>query len=169
MLRSYNIEWVLDRARYILARHIKQMEKESRKLQLFRAGGADYAVPNDVVMTIADWRQPAALPHSPAAVLGVVSIRGRMLTVLDLTNLVGAANDAQWNQILALRGDEQLALAISKPGEVVEFPENEREEESKEGLVAQVLKHQGVDINILNVKQLFPTAIQGRERRRRRF
>ena len=41
--------------------------------------------------------------------------------------------------------------------------------ETGEPLVLGVLQREGEEVKILNPKELFPTAIQGRERRRRRF
>jgi len=146
------------------------MEKASKKIQVFSAGGVAYGVPAEHVLTIAEWRQPASLPQAPEAVLGVVSIHGRMLTVIDLSKLAETNHgDGDPTHILALRGDEQLALAISEPGEVMEYGEGENAPETNRGLVSDVIKHNGTDITILDIKELFPTVIQGRERRRRRF
>lgn len=142
-------------------------------LQLFSSGGAHYAVFADQVMTIAAWREPAVLPQAPASVLGVVNIQGRMLTVLDLAHLLESQQRAPSpSHILALTGDEQLALAMDGPGETIAIGDafgysEEVTETSK--LIAGIINHNGDEIRILNVKQLFPTAIQGRERRRRRF
>ena len=123
----------------------------------------------DEVMTIADWRAPAVLPHAPAAVLGVVSIQGRMLTVLDLSQLLEQPRLSQGpSHILALRGDEQLALAIDEPGETIEHTFVAAPEADGK-LISGVINYDGDEISILNVRELFATAIQGRERRRRRF
>src|ERR1700682_6383956 len=98
------------------------MEQQSRTLQLFNAGRDRFAVFADEVMTIAEWREPARLPHAPAAVLGVVSIQGRMLTVLDLSQLLGQPHRSKTSShILALRGDDQLALAIDKPDGIIAY------------------------------------------------
>ena len=150
------------------------MEQQPRTLQLFSSGGARYAVLADQVMTIAEWREPAVLPHAPASVLGVVSIHGRMLTVLDLSQLVDPQHRAKSpSHILALAGDEQLALAIDDPGETIEPANAEGEAgfvpKANSKLIAKIISHNGDEIRILNVKELFPTALQGRERRRRRF
>ncbi|HBB87515.1 MAG TPA: hypothetical protein DC047_07870 [Blastocatellia bacterium] len=150
------------------------MEQQPRTLQLFSLGAAQFAVFADEVMTIAEWREPAALPHAPASVLGVVNIHGRMLTVLDLSQLLESQQRAASPlHILALNGDEQLALAIDAPGKTIEVANgtygSENAPDASGKLIAGVINRNGDEIRILNVKELFPTAIQGRERRRRRF
>lgn len=148
-----------------------------RKLRLFSAGSRQFAVFEDEIATVADWREPAPLPQAPKSVLGIVSVQGRMLTVLDLAKFVNWEVDRNVSQgvhhgrqILALRGDEQIALAIDMLGVTVEIAEQSLQIELEEGaLVHAVLKQDAQDIHILRVAQLFPSAIQGRERRRRRF
>lgn len=149
----------------------------SPKLRLFTAGSRHFAIFEDQIAIITQWREPAPLPHAPESVLGVVGIQGRMLTVLDLAHM--AARDVgtelpkannQQRHILALRGDEQLALAIDELGETIETPDHILDIKShRDGLVLAVFKLGETEISIIDVKQLFPTAIQGRERRRRRF
>ena len=96
---------------------------ELRTLQLVRAGSVQFGVFADAIAMISPWREPVPLPLAPASVLGVVSLQGRMLTVLELRTLVGGeANDsgiASERRIIALRGDEQLALAVDAVGDVV--------------------------------------------------
>ena len=148
-----------------------------RKLRLFSAGSRQFAVFEEEIATVANWQEPAPLPQAPKSVLGIVSIQGRMLTVLDLAKFAGWEVDRSSShgvhhggQILALRGDEQLALAIDMLGETIEISEQSLQIESKESaLVLAVLKQGAHDIHILRVTQLFPSAIQGRERRRRRL
>jgi chemotaxis signal transduction protein len=150
------------------------MERQARTLQVFSAGGAQFAVFAEEVITIAEWREPAVLPHAPAAILGIVSIHGRMLTVLDLSQLLELRQRSDGlSHILALRGDEQLALAIDAPGETIELGEANGDfaatTEGNGNLITAVINHNGAEIKILNMKALFSTAMQGRERRRRRF
>ena len=105
------------------------MEQQPRTLQLFSFGEAQFAVFADDVMAITEWREPAALPHAPASVLGIVSIHGRMLTVLDLSQLLESPQRAgRPTHILALNGDEQLALAIDAPGETFAIAATDSEE-----------------------------------------
>jgi chemotaxis signal transduction protein len=147
------------------------MEEQPRTLQSFSFGEAQFAVFADEVMAITEWREPAGLPHAPVSVLGIVSIHGRMLTVLDLSQLLEAPERADRpTHILALNGDEQLALAIDAPGDTFAIAAANSEDDPASGkLVSRVINRNGDEIKILDVRELFPTAIQGRERRRRRF
>lgn len=145
-----------------------------RKVQLFRAGSFHFGIFTNDIAAIVAWREPTPLPHAAKSVLGVVSVQGRMLTVLDLATLTSheaASSDAPAQHLIALRGDEQLALAIEALGETIEIAEDDfnAKRETGEPLVLGVLHREGAETNILNPKELFPTAIQGRERRRRRF
>lgn len=148
-----------------------------RKVQLFRAQAFQFGVFETEIATIAEWREPTPLPHAPESVLGLVSVQGRMLTVLDLailTRLAGGetvSDDGSYRYIIALRGDEQLALAVSDLGETIEFSDSDFAGATKndERFVLGVLRCRGTETKILNVTELFPAALHGRERRRRRF
>jgi len=61
----------------------------ARQLQLVRAGASQFGVFADEIATIVAWRKPTPLPQAPKPVLGVVSVQGRILTVLDLASLTG--------------------------------------------------------------------------------
>jgi chemotaxis signal transduction protein len=151
----------------------------ARKLQLVRAGSSQFGIFAEQISAIVEWQEPAPLPHAPSSVLGVVSIQGRMLTVLDLATL--ASGEAVLDDtphkflshLIALRGDEQLALAIETLGEVVRLTPNESKTDfitkQETTPVLGVLQREGAEIRILNPKGLFPAAIQGRQRRQRRF
>ena len=149
-------------------------EGAARTLQLLRAGSFQFGIFANEIAAIAPWRDPTPLPHAPKSVLGVVSIQGRMLTVLDLATLPvheSDSGDAAAQHLIALRGDEQLALAVDGLGETIELADADFDAppETEETLLLGVLSREGTDIYVLNPKELFPTAIQGRERRRRRF
>ena len=144
-----------------------------RPLQLLRAGSFQFGIFADEIAAIAPWQDPTPLPHAPKSVLGVVSIQGRMLTVLDLAALPSREadhSDAVAQHLIALRGDEQLALAVDGLGETIELADADFDAppEAGETLILGVLNREGAVIYILNPKELFPAAIQGRERRRRR-
>ena len=143
------------------------------KLQTFRAGNLVFGILQDEIATVADWREPAPLPNAPPAVLGVVSIQGRMLTVLDPTQLydVNAQDGLQRGSIVALRGDEQLAVAVEEVVGPIEIPETSLQYSSPTTgeVMREVLREGNEPIKVIAVNELFPAAMRGRERRRRRF
>ncbi|MDQ1728020.1 MAG: purine-binding chemotaxis protein CheW [Pyrinomonadaceae bacterium] len=144
-----------------------------RTLQLLQAGSQQFAIFNDEIAAIVDWREPTPLPHAPLAVLGVVTIQGRMLTVLDLARLaqtqIALATPQQ--HLVALRGDEQLALAVTAVGKTIAVSLGEiiRQSAADSGFTLGVLEREGVRISVVNSAELFSTALQGRERRQRSF
>ena len=149
-------------------------EESTRKVLILRAASLRLGVFEDEIATIAEWRKPTPLPQAPAAVLGVVSIQGRMLTVLDPWFLLGETNSIDGyspTHIVALHGDEQLALAIECAEETIEVSKNDIQpaEQEDAGAVFGVVYHGDQEIFVLDLKELFPVAIKGRERRRRRF
>ena len=150
-------------------------ELAGRKLQLMNAGAAQFAIFADEISAIVPWQEPTPLPHAPSAVLGVVSIQGRMLTVLDLATLLATSGDDDSPQasahLIALRGDEQLALAVEALGETFKLSADDSVVQPMPDVVRVfvALQHEGAEIKILNPRGLFPAAIQGRQRRHRRF
>ncbi|MDQ2974328.1 MAG: chemotaxis protein CheW [Acidobacteriota bacterium] len=153
------------------------MDDQSRKLQFLRAGSLELGIFTDEIAAIAEWREPTPLPHAPKSVLGVVSIQGRMLTVIDLAVLSNIetgpedGSDVLPRHIISLRGDEQLALAVAAIGETSLVSESDLSQPmaTEERFVLSVLRHGDVEVKVLNVKELFPVALQGRERRQRQF
>jgi chemotaxis signal transduction protein len=147
-------------------------QPSSRKLQLVRAGSKQFGIFTDEIAAIVSWQEPAPLPHSPKSVRGVVSVEGRMLTVLDLVSLTTGETsaNAEPGKLIALLGDEQLALAVTEVGEQIDVAAEELVNvETAGSVVLGNLQHAGSAVSVLNLRELFPAAIQGRERRRRRF
>jgi len=146
----------------------------ARELQLVRAGPSQFGIFTEEISAIVPWREPTPLPYAPHSVLGVVSISGWMLTVLDLASLQVSEQSKDeprtsfW-QIVGLRGAEQLALAVDSVDERLEFADSDFHAASAERFILGVLRRNGAEINILNLSELFPAAIQGHERRRREF
>ena len=116
------------------------------------------------------------MDHAPPAVLGIVSVRGRMVTTLDplaLTNGGGGDWPTELPWVVALRGDEQLGLAADSLGETItiasaDIEPNVETEDSNQAILG-ISRHGGQEITVLNTANLFSAAVRRRERRRRRF
>src|SRR5260370_6328062 len=147
------------------------------ELFVFEAGSRIFAAPADQVDGTTEARVPAVLPHAPQAILGVVCARGRMLTVLDPTVLL-TGQSLRWPRtlpcVIALRGDEQLALAAQSYRDkiTIEVADIDRQSESGvdiTGLLLGRVRYAGEEILVLDVHRLFASVMRQRERRRRRF
>lgn len=153
------------------------LQQSIRQLQLATAGSLGFGIFADEIAAIVSWREPTPLPEAPSAVLGVVSVQGRMLTVLDLGAFpIAEANSknhepSHTRQIIALKGDEQLALAVDQVAETIPFKAADvlSKPDDAPSLVLGVLRRGNNQTYVLDLRELFPAAIQGRERRRRRF
>jgi chemotaxis signal transduction protein len=145
----------------------------------FTAGGRVFAVFADQVEGTAEAKLPALLPDAPPAVLGIVCVRGRMLTVLDPFALV-TGEPTSWPEslpgVIALSGDEQLAVAaqerldtITVASTDIQPPTLSDDEENGGGVTLGTALYGGEEITVLSVPRLFAAAMQRKERRRRRF
>ena len=143
----------------------------------FVAGERIFAVFVDQVEGTAEAKAPAALPNAPPAVLGVVCVRGRMMTVLDPVALL-TGEPFGWlpnlPYVIALRGEEQLALAAESCLDTITLAaaDIQRPHTSEDGFGSAALgiaRHGGKEITIFSVDNLFAAAVRRKERRRRRF
>ncbi|HVG28693.1 MAG TPA: chemotaxis protein CheW [Pyrinomonadaceae bacterium] len=175
---------------------------------VLRAGRRLFAVPAEEVEATAAGLVPAPLPFAPPSVLGVVSVRGRVHTVLDPLRLVRAdekradasvsrdadvsapratneaadGNDAAGADgapdqtsvttprlFVAIRGDEQLALACDAAGDSIRVA-RERVTPHADALSPALgtFEHEGSLVTLLDTSRLFEAAMQGTDRRRKR-
>ncbi|HEX5705309.1 MAG TPA: chemotaxis protein CheW [Pyrinomonadaceae bacterium] len=133
-----------------------------------------FAVFTDQVDATAEGKPFARLPRSPGAVVGVVCVRGRMLTVLDPAAALHEPTK-DWEQtlpyVLVLRGDDQLGLAAESCRDTITISTDDIEPPNvnSEDAALGVVRYAGEEILILDAKRLFERAVQRKERRRRRF
>lgn len=160
-----------------------ESESEVRNLFVFEAGTRVFAVSADEVVGTAEHKVPARLPRVPPAILGVVCVRGRMLTVLDARAFVKedyAQFPGELPIVVVLRGDEQVALAADRQRAAVQVSADEiRADSAAEGSspareaagspILGVLYRNSERILVLDAAGLFAAALGRVERRRRRI
>lgn len=147
----------------------KALESQpKRAVRVMFAGSQCIGLFADEIETIADWRTPTPLPGAPPVVLGLVCVRGRMLTVLDAHALLGETGATTHSKVVTLRGDEQIGLAIDRTGDLIDVDTMKSPDEMKT-LTIGVIEKGDLSILVLDAQQLFATAMRGRERRRRNF
>jgi purine-binding chemotaxis protein CheW len=141
--------------------------KDAVQVRLLRVGAQIFGVREDAVLKVIDWKMPTPLPFSPNTVSGIVSVQGRMFTVVDLRVLL-AVPPQDGKQIIALRGDEQLAIAVDESERIVEVDHVVSEQSVSDLFEGKVLIGKD-EVSLLNPDTLFAGVIRGKERRRRRL
>lgn len=78
--------------------------------------GGGYAVPISSVSEVEHVPRIAGVPGSPDWVLGVVNLRGSILTLVDASRLLGAGNwqPAKDARMLVVGRDDPVALAVDR-------------------------------------------------------
>ncbi|MBV8857453.1 MAG: chemotaxis protein CheW [Acidobacteria bacterium] len=149
--------------------------EEGRAILLLRARGLAFAVYADECECVTPWAEPAPLPHAPAPVLGVASVRGKMRTVLDPSRLLEASGlghespAAAHAFIASLAGDEQLALACESTAPATLDADDHISPPDSPAFPARgTFQHGGETVHLLDPARLFEAAMSGTERRRQR-
>ena len=144
----------------------------------FVAGDRVFAVFADQVDGTAEAKVPVPLPSTPPAVLGVICVRGRMLTVIDPIALLTGETfgwPASLPYVIALRGDEQLALAAQNCRDTITIaasdiqPVTRTNDDGSESAALGTTVHGGEEITVIRADNLFAAAVRRKERRRRRL
>lgn len=91
-----------------------RVETGPSELLAFVSGGEAYAVRLDAVQEIVVPPPLTRVPRAPRAVVGVCSVRGRLVTVIDFRVCLGfpASVPTKKTRILLSRGDEEEILGL---------------------------------------------------------
>lgn len=75
-----------------------------QKVVVFAIGGQEYALPIAGVREIITWTAPTPVPEAPPYVEGVISVRGEVLPVMDLSRRFGLTSrrEAEQRRIIIL-------------------------------------------------------------------
>ena len=149
--------------------------RAAREMVLAQAGVWNIGLFADEVERVSTWRSPMPLPHAPPAVLGIVSVRGRMLTLIDPATLLGTERAGRAfrssSSIIVLRGDEQLALAVNRVERNIEVPADEITAPAGDAdatIVCGVVRTEHRHTVVLDPRELFAAVMRGDDRRRQR-
>ncbi|MCX8006538.1 MAG: chemotaxis protein CheW [Coriobacteriia bacterium] len=101
---------------------------ETRRLMLFRLGDETYAVGVEDVREIVSGFSVTRIPCVPAHVLGVINVRGEIVSVIDLAAVLnpGAAGqgvDSEDGSGIIVRSEDVTAmLVVDEIGDIIEVP-----------------------------------------------
>lgn len=95
---------------------VKETAQELELLS-FRLGAEEYAVMVDEVREVLKRRELTEVPNTPEHILGVMSLRGTMLTVIDLGRRLGlapAVQDERTRIIVVSSDEEDVGLLVDR-------------------------------------------------------
>ncbi len=138
---------------------------------LFRLGDEQYGLPIEVVSSIIRWEQATPVPHAPAAVEGVINLRGRVIPVVNLKRrLLDAPFEAgPTARIVVAEGEGgPVGLAVDAANEVATIdlaevkpaPETALSRETVEAFEG-VANHGGRLVILLNLDRALPRSEYG--------
>jgi len=94
----------------------------------FTADGGFFAVDVTLVQKVARNLELTPVPAAPNAVIGIANMKGRVITVLSLSALLGQTREKYTEKICAVifKSDdgEQMGLLIDKPGSLIDIDED---------------------------------------------
>lgn len=104
---------------------LEQELEQEREMLAFLLGNEEYAVPVDKVQEVLTPREITPVPHTPPYVLGVCSLRGVVLPVIDMHRRLGLA-EAAWDEksriiVIGLGRDDRMGLFVDRVRGVVRF------------------------------------------------
>lgn len=115
------------------------------------------------VREIAELGDVAHLPGAPAAVLGVLNLRGQVLPVIGLAGLLGVAHDDRPLRIVvAAEGGRLGGLAVDWVSGVEQLPARSEDVESPHLCGAALVD--GVLVGAIDVAAVFDAVQHGRTR-----
>jgi purine-binding chemotaxis protein CheW len=92
----------------------------------FLLGGEEYVLPVDQVHEVLKLREITPVPHTPDYLLGVCSLRGTVLPVVDLARRLGfaagACDDKSRILVTGPDADDRIGLLVDRVKSVVRFP-----------------------------------------------
>jgi purine-binding chemotaxis protein CheW len=104
-----------ERARALMAQNTTAELGRGEKFLIFRLGESGYSVPARYVREVQQLGECTPLPHTPASIVGLVNVRGRLLAVLDIRPLLDIPQTALPSHafllILTVNGAEVGLLA----------------------------------------------------------
>ena len=97
----------------------------------FTLAGGIYAAPVSLIREILTLRPLTPVPRAPSAIMGIISVRGQLYTVLDLRRRLRLAEGPQTNRarilLVDLSGVETLGLYVDEVLQVYRLSESEIE------------------------------------------
>ncbi len=147
-------------ARAAAQRGDREERIDLRELLCFELAGETHAIGVERVREIVRFRALTPMPRVPAEILGVISLRGEIVQILDLRRRLGAAPAVpnRSSRIIVLHGDagEVTGLLVDAVREVIRVREEDFRSASgsETGFVSELCERGGRFISVLQLERV---------------
>ena len=114
-LRASDKVSILKQRAVVLATRLEKTEKESESIEVlvFSLGSEKYGVGSETVKEVCPMRHITKVPCVPAFVMGIINIRGKIFSILDirrLLNLPEVKNSKQGKVVIIGFGEMEVGI-----------------------------------------------------------
>jgi len=147
-------------------------EEERVRLIIFRLEREWHALRAEEIREVVQRANITRVPHSPASVVGIMNLRGRILLVVDLDSLLGLApqpKERMRPQVVILNlpdPDLDVGFLVDQVAQIREIPTAQLRDlstsesgEGKGALFRGALYHEGLLIHVLNPAPLISALV----------
>jgi purine-binding chemotaxis protein CheW len=146
-----------------LERATDEAPEELRRLIVFEACGEWFGLPIEWVREIQPLARVTRVPNAPAGILGILNLRGRVLTLFDLAGCLGIPPGTQPNTytvVLEFADPElHVGLAVQRMAQMRRIADSAIEPPSREGVLDGVFEMDGQVVGLLDPLRLFARAL----------
>ena len=96
------------------------------QIVIFKLNNEQYAIDSSKVQNIVDNMNITNVPNSPSYVIGLINLRGNVITMLNLNTLLNIeeCKSDQNNIVIIKRKDELVGVSVDEVEEVLEIDKN---------------------------------------------
>jgi purine-binding chemotaxis protein CheW len=146
-----------------LERATDEAPEELRRLIMFEACDEWFGLPIEWVREIQPLERVTRVPNAPAGVLGILNLRGRILTLFDLAGCLGIPPGTRPNTYTVVLefADQELhvGLAVQRMVQMRRIAPSGIEPPSREGVLGGVFEMDGQVVGLLDLSRLFARAL----------
>ncbi len=128
-----------------------------RQIIVFTLGKKYYAVNSDQVEEISKLIPSTLVPNAPKHIEGLINLRGNVISLVNLANLLHLTEDECYNNIVIFdRQDEKIGILVTEVKEVLKIDEKDIEKvsaETRNGVVG-ILQLQNELVNYIDLERI---------------
>ena len=101
--------------------------QDDARLLAVTLAGQEFGIPVTQVRDVLGPQRTTVVPLAPAGIAGLLNLRGRIVTVIDMRALLGLppnGADGRMMQVVVEQGEESFSLRVDAVGDVLELPGN---------------------------------------------